>query len=736
MRTLSDSLKKAQQSVTLNPLYKIVLTKGESTYTYGNERILPSKHDEEMYSHKATIVLDNSDHELDDIDLKGYDAVISYGFNGEYSATAPLSVTDQQFDSDPNKLICTLELQGMPNLMAQDEASESYIPEADAEETVKDLVDAIVKAELTPFTHCHAFEITWDAGYDTLADTYKPADGFRIYVGGTRLAAIRRLLDYTGNVPRFQSDGLHILKPVIEGTIYDSEYALGKGYHNFFSKAYRNTLVFPNRVVVTSRPDDDPFSQGEAQVEDYDSLPDKVKKTNFIQARLKDDDQADDIAEALIAKAEMGSKRGEALVPINVGAEVFDYVKVTDKRQGDTRTGNLGYIHRRFGKDTWVMTFGFGNWLEVLRYQAILKELETYTDAGQYFSRLQVGDLYAEHIQADSLDMVWIDPDGNIDLSKIGDNLDNLPDGEVYARIKSMHLDAGVLQLDENVIYKAGYDPSTKWTGSDLDDLPDGTVYQRVKSAALSAGGLILLDQVVVGTYGLVKATDISAGHILLSTVTQNSSYQTVSSSQKTTWNNKPDDMDDIPNGSTYQKLLATDISSGHIKLTTGTVWSGKVTVRSGITIDSSGGINIWGLNNALTTRATETGTIQCSVNSSGQITAGAGTILLGSTGLEINGQKLFFNTGSGNNYGKIYLSSDDLYIVNTNYEIYMQAATNMWFSAGSGYAYYFSNAPIRVPTLSSAPSAVTGFMFFNTTTHHLQYYTGSKWVIAQETDV
>ena len=36
--------------------------------------------------------------------------------------------------------------------------------------------------------------------------------------------------------------------------------------------------------------------------------------------------------------------------------------------------------------------------------------------------------------------------------------------------------------------------------------------------------------------------------------------------------------------------------------------------------------------------------------------------------------------------------------------------------------------------TIPSSPGA--GCCFFNTATHHFQFYTGTKWVIAQETDV
>jgi len=536
MRTLSDTLKDAQQAGSVKNLYKIVLTKGAATYTYGNERILPSAHDEENYSHRATIILHNRDGELDDIDLKGFKGVISYGAitraGEEYSGTAPLWVIDQQWDSDPNKLNCTLELRGALDLMADDQANQSYIPDDDNEETVKDLVDAVVGATLDCYGHCEEFDVVWDDGYDTLADTYKPKGGFRIYVGGNRLAALRRLLDYTSNVARWEEDGkVHILKPVTTGTDYDYEYSLERGSHKFFSKAYKNTLVIPSRVYVMSYEDDDPQYLGEASTSDYDSLPDEVKKIHYIQAKLESNDQADDIAEALIAKAEMWSKRGAAEVPLNVGAEVFDYVKVTDSRQGDERTGNLGYVHRRFGQDKWTMTFGFGNWLEMLRYREILKNLETYTDPSNYFARVQVGELFAY--------------------------LDEIKDGpDLYIRQNYLHLDATGVYVSENTLYairvpgeaeynlwkqdsaptaeEAGdfwldtnYIPNKvmiwdgdSWeeaTSAQLIEFGRATIVRRLKSSSLTASGLVVLDEVQEGTYGLVLLTSIDAGNILLS---------------------------------------------------------------------------------------------------------------------------------------------------------------------------------------------------------------------------
>ena len=78
------------------------------------------------------------------------------------------------------------------------------------------------------------------------------------------------------------------------------------------------------------------------------------------------------------------------------------------------------------------------------------------------------------------------------------------------------------------------------------------------------------LDDIADGaSYGKVAATDIQSGHILLRTVITDSNHRVTTDAEKTAWNSKPNNMDDIPNGSTYKKVLAIDIdaSTGHLKL-------------------------------------------------------------------------------------------------------------------------------------------------------------------------
>ncbi|GAI85252.1 unnamed protein product, partial [marine sediment metagenome] len=163
----------------------------------------------------------------------------------------------------------------------------------------------------------------------------------------------------------------------------------------------------------------------------------------YHQHSFEDDDQAQQVAEAILAKLKLNAEMGSASVPLNVGQEPYDYIRVVDARQEDERTGNIGRLTRHYNweEPTWEMRFSFGQ-----RPEPAVDIMLIVEQSAQYFGQLIVDNLYAQKILADQLDMYWIDPDNTIDLSKIGDNLDNLPDGETYARVKTLHLDAGQIK--------------------------------------------------------------------------------------------------------------------------------------------------------------------------------------------------------------------------------------------------------------------------------------------------
>ncbi len=122
-----------------------------------------------------------------------------------------------------------------------------------------------------------------------------------------------------------------------------SLYGLRATEHEFFSKSLRKALVTPDKITVHSYPDDESqYSGSYTDSESYALVPIE----DFVRAKLTSNAQATAIATAMIGQLQMASQRGSATVPCNLGAEIFDYVKVTDSRQSDSRAGNLGYLKR------------------------------------------------------------------------------------------------------------------------------------------------------------------------------------------------------------------------------------------------------------------------------------------------------------------------------------------------------------------------------------------------------
>jgi len=755
MRTLSPTLEAEQKKESLSSLVKIVLSLGTTEHIFGIERIKSLNHVEEPRNVNAEVVLDNSDGFLTHLNLKGFKGVISYGavtsVGEEYSASSPMWVIAQRFDSVPGRLICTLELIGIFNLLSQDKASKNYIPDKNDTKTVKQLIREIAGdsgvTQLDCFSHCRKYDCIFDSE-DNLINTYMPKDGLRIFLNQPRLDIVKKLLECTKCVIRAGEDGkLHIFVPAISGTIYDYQYSLEEG-HTFFASANRKSLVIPNYVQASSPTptvpnwvivNSTPYVGEAKDQEDIDKFGVRKHTTDFGAGNLLSDQecaeyaqqeldryrnlhdsyyegiaidhdsvgaigeirvyqqysfesaaQAQQVAEAILSKYKLNAEMGAANVPLNVAQEIYDYIRVVDARQQDERAGNIGRITRNYNaeKSEWRMNFGFGQ-----RPEPTVDIMPIAEESSKYFGQLIVDRLYAQKIVADQLDMYWLDPDNNIDLSKIGSNLDDLPDGELYSRVKSTHLIAGQLKLDETVFYRPGYNPVEKekgiaksstaptspetddfwldtsvvpntlkrWDGStwikadptNLDDIPNGAYFARTKSSSLTPDGLVILDAVHIdhtnGTYDLVNRNDISAGHIKLSSVVQTTDYRTTSDTEKTTWNNKPDNMDEIGEGATYQRVKATELSSGVIKLYSGTVKSGEWYNLSGVAIDATKGIQIYGTNMAFKTAAYKDGPAQCYVGSDGKMYAGGGSVSLDANGININGQTLKFVAGSYN---------------------------------------------------------------------------------------
>ena len=308
--------------------------------------------------------MDNPDNNLSVLSLEGYQGVLSYGFEtsagNEYSATAPLKVKAQELLNISGRLVCLFDLFGLPDQLAGDKALTEYTQESSDTNTIKDLINAIAGATLAPFSHTTAITVTFDSE-DSLIDSFQPKDFFKVNVGDSRLDKLRELLSWTKCVMRIQSDGqIHIQNPTITGVSFDYEYNddFAAASHPFFSKIYRTRLVLPNKYIVKSTDSASPGYEGSAtSAASFALLP----QTEPIQLGLISNAQATAIAEALIQRAELDHERGSLYAPMNVGQEVWDYIKVTDSVEGDNRIGNIGYLTRNYDDGKFDFNFGFGD---------------------------------------------------------------------------------------------------------------------------------------------------------------------------------------------------------------------------------------------------------------------------------------------------------------------------------------------------------------------------------------
>jgi hypothetical protein len=170
--------------------------------------------------------------------------------------------------------------------------------------------------------------------------------------------------------------------------------------------------------------------------------------------------------------------------------------------------------------------------------------------------------------------------------------LDAVIDGVNYRKVRSAALTAGGLVL--------------------LDALVEGT-YGRVRKTALTAEGLVLLDTLATGgVYGLVNKVDIQAGHIILSSVVQSATHQTVNNQEKI---GAVDSYNFFEN-----KITAYGVS----------IYSSASGTRTELT---AGGIKGWRDNS-----------LQFEIRSSdGRAYAGAGAVVLDNVGITIYGAYLNF---------------------------------------------------------------------------------------------
>lgn len=351
-----------QQKTANYVLLKVVLTKaGEDTYTYYNyDRVLYLEYTEQPNSYIANITLNNSDNVLTSIDLTGYTASVSWGMKTEegdlYRTCAPLDMLYQSFNSNPGSLTCSLTCIGVLDKVNLEAAYSDYLPAADAADTLKDVIIGLLAGVAYGYNVYDAVAIVWDSE-DSVIDSFVIKNYFKVREGASRLSKVNEVIGYTTMVKRVESDGkIHFFDPTVSGADYDYEYELS-GDHTFFAKTTSSSIIVPNYIFVKY-----PGILGgvASDATSWGLLPSVVTYTIPITSQ----DEGDDIALSMLQRVTLDAQRGYARVPMNVFQRIWDYILITDSREGgSTKAGNVQYIKRTWDSGTGEaqMEIRFGN---------------------------------------------------------------------------------------------------------------------------------------------------------------------------------------------------------------------------------------------------------------------------------------------------------------------------------------------------------------------------------------
>jgi len=663
------SLLEAQQADFTEPYIKIDIgPSGDPDYSFSSlsDEIISVEHIERPFGGTATIVLNNYDKSLKDIDFRGRRVEINYwfeGVGGDAGTAPPLWVfSDRELSSEGQnqvELICidvwnilsllnvgvggtklagtitgslsisdtltgeTSGATGTVILVGADyvhvgDVSGKFVDGEKAEKNVSNYItidsQGIVGSSSGPAYNWDVRTLTVENILDQIfnsisvdvdidetdgiVDTYKPT--LSTTMGQTSFLNLAQdLLRMTKCGFRIENDeDLHLFE--VDETPGDEVYTYDSA-HAFYVDIRDLSLILPNRVICV---DGEGGHKGSAEDAAAIAQFRDIAVTKFISAEnLESDSEANDRAAAELSRSQWNSAAGQIIAPMNVGQELFDYIKIIDSRNDITYYGWVGGIIREWESGVYRITLELGNLtgsegIPGGKDMPAPNIVPPVIPGVGYYSwvipKAIQGYHHDIHFVADDQDTVSWEA-GTIKFydgssQKISAGSYNIPDSDVWY----LYFEVGNTAIQKTKDYLSKVTLETGLLclvqkGSDASTY--ATVIPSYGKEPLITADVIhlsgLLDKLPDGTYGKVLSTCISAGRIVLSEVSG--------------------DLDDIGEGSTYGKVRRTDLSGGHIELNSYTKVDGEWYNESGVVIDADSGIQMYGDNKLKFYSAAET---------------------------------------------------------------------------------------------------------------------------------
>ena len=280
---------------------------------------------------------------------------IKWGFEGEeVIESPPLFVVTVSGRSEPGDVLARFDCIGWWELLAVSRVvrdpsqSDAPPPVWPGDTTVRSILNEILVGRGNVFVDSD----------DGIINSYRPyyeADGLE-----SVLTTVRNLLDMTQSYIKLMSDGFHIVHPSTSSPV---DYTYELDGHDFFTRSHASKITIPNRIVMLP------------ELPTVDTAPDfigvsvdqpSVDKLGFLDMISVDEGiisqgEANSRADAVLKKLQAEGSEGIAVVPMNIGQELYDHVRIYDTRiQAVPFENFVGMIRRTWTSGVYAMELGLG----------------------------------------------------------------------------------------------------------------------------------------------------------------------------------------------------------------------------------------------------------------------------------------------------------------------------------------------------------------------------------------
>lgn len=338
MRTISSTLKSAQEAVSGIPYVALAFVNPSGGYKNYTSRLKLLEHHEEPYNDWAIILLDNSDREV--VDLTGYHIQIVYGHDSDGVQAARLWVKSQSEISMQGKLVAALTLEGAWSLMGEQllRLGEPPLYQEDyTTQTIYSILRSLIVTELVPATGFNFSLQSLGDQDDGIINDFIPNFSTGDLQAGFEdfNTIVQVLMAMTKCYLRARGGLAFEIRYPQDSDAVDEEYYSYQP-HYFFEYAKQRNIIVPNHIYVFCNQQEEGWVAesvitGEAQ--DSNQIARYMEVIGLYTApTITNQTDATNRAIAILSKLQDEVVSGRLVIPHDCSVELYDKVQIHDSR--------------------------------------------------------------------------------------------------------------------------------------------------------------------------------------------------------------------------------------------------------------------------------------------------------------------------------------------------------------------------------------------------------------------